>query len=79
MMLIKIEIHPGGDASRAREIRRIKIANMGEDSTRPIYQCVLFDSEEKRVIASRMVRHVRSDGAVRLVEIACQALGVRVS
>lgn len=30
MLIVKLEIHPGGDSSRAREIGRLEIANISE-------------------------------------------------
>ena len=47
MIIVKIELHPGGDHSKAREIGRLKIANIGGTSARGNYAASLFDAAKK--------------------------------
>lgn len=76
MMLIKIEIHPGGRASVAREIRRIKIANVSEPHDAEVagYECSAFD-ESRVLVASATFAHRREDGPLVCAEKAIAALG----
>ena len=49
MILVKIELHPRGDASKAKELGRIKIGNTGTGtSTKGNYTAALFDKAKRR-------------------------------
>lgn len=75
MMIVKIEILPGGRTAGAREIRRIKIANVtGVDVEVAGYECSAFD-ESKRLVAEASFAHRRSDGPLVCAEKAIAALG----
>jgi hypothetical protein len=44
-LVVKLEIHPGGDASQAREIGRVKIANIGDLSAKSDYRYEFTNTE----------------------------------
>lgn len=46
MIVIKVELWPMGDSSRAKTLGTARIANIGGDITKGNYECVLCDSIE---------------------------------
>jgi glyoxylate utilization-related uncharacterized protein len=44
-LVVKLEIHPGGDSSRAREIGRVEIANMSNLSAKSDYRYEFVNTE----------------------------------
>lgn len=72
MLIVKVEIWPGGEFDRAFEITRLGIANV----TRPAAVCdyeltaLLQRDSDERVHKSRINAHVRSDGWIPLVRRA---------
>ena len=49
MILVKIELHPKGDSSKARELGRIKIGNTATGTTSSgDYTAALFDAGKRR-------------------------------
>lgn len=44
-LIVKLEIHPGGDSSRARELGRVEIANMSDLSAKSDYRYEFVNTE----------------------------------
>ena len=66
MLVVRMEIWPGGDESRKREIGRANIANVGGDSAVGDYDYVVVEGATL-VGKGRWCGHNRMDGATRLV------------
>lgn len=71
MLVVRVEIWPGGDPERAQEIGRMGLANvsnLAEDST-----YVFTSLTDRHVEAEGIIRnHTRSSGFWRLVERAAR-------
>jgi hypothetical protein len=44
-LVVKLEIHPGGDSSQSREIGRVEIANIGDLSAKSDYRYEFVNTE----------------------------------
>ena len=66
MLVVKVFVHPFGDASQEREIGSIEISNMGGDDVDGLYDAIV---EEDGVTVRRVkdLWHRRSRGALALV------------
>lgn len=82
MLVVKLELHPGGDASRAREIGRMEIANVSELAPVSDYRVAVTkrwmvgNEETSETGYFEICSHRRSDGAWTLVRRAfeqCEA------
>jgi hypothetical protein len=73
MLVVRIEIHPGGDSSRKREIGRLEIANLSDLAAVSDYECTFFEQSTipgepmRRHDSFGVYDHKRSDGAWKLV------------
>lgn len=73
MVVVKIELWPGGDSSRAREIGRVNIANdMTRDQDRGNYNCALshagsYYGKPGAWKTSRVTNHLRRLSPYHLV------------
>jgi hypothetical protein len=74
MLVVRLELHPRGDAKRVREIGRIEISNVSELAPVSDYQFnVTFvrrvgDGEVREIGYGRVSGHRRDDGAWKLVQ-----------
>lgn len=78
MLVVKVEVWPGGDADRATEISRIGIANTLDSGDPDVgdYRVVALMERDKqeKVFTGHIVHHRRSNGWELLAERALRAL-----
>lgn len=78
MMVVKIEVWPGGDESRAREIERLFVANISALADTSDYVYEFVQPGQPRTAATLdqpdglVTDHVRSDGAWELTRRVLQ-------
>lgn len=72
MLVVKLEIHPGGDSSKAEEIGRLDIANLSALAPTSDYQFRIAGGGYLEPKLGRVYDHERDDGAWRLVyDVLC--------
>lgn len=69
MLVVRVEIHPGGDSSHAREIDTLYVWNISAlaDESDYLYRWSSRPSPEDTVADGLIIGHRRSDGAWELV------------
>lgn len=76
MLVVKVEVWPGGDDSRAFEISRIGIANQTwlKPSSDYLVTALLEREVEEKVFATHVYDHKRDHGSLHLVHTALTAV-----
>lgn len=73
MIRVRVEIVPGGDESRARQIGELHIWNTTDHGDECADYHGWIESESKERVALEVRRHWRPSGAWQLVMLALQA------
>jgi hypothetical protein len=71
MIMIKIEIWPGGDERQKKVIQEMKITNVGDHPYRPLYGNYKVELQEKKATISH---HDRRDNIWHLINKAINAI-----
>ena len=79
MLVVKVEVHPGGDEKRAFLIGRLDITNVEDQSgTVSLYRARLTDTPRAQVAhhsgTERLVSHDRTRSAWHLIQRALAAI-----
>lgn len=76
MLVIEIEIHPGGDSSQSRCIERLYVGNVS--NLADVSDYAVYDKDPRRgtppMPTATVAGHRRDDGAVALAAKVCQAV-----
>lgn len=73
MLVVRVEVWPGGDRRRAQEIARVGVANTSGLRATSNYSVVSLGADGKRT-SGRVLRHRRASGWLPLVARALAAL-----